>query len=67
MIKLRTLKGKIFYLNAELIEKIEELPDTLITLVNGKKLWVIENTEEVVEKVIAYKRAIHSSNGEVNS
>jgi flagellar protein FlbD len=67
MIKLKTLKGNIFYLNAELIEKIEELPDTLITLIGGKKLWVSESADKVVEKVISYKKAIHCSDWEVNS
>lgn len=67
MIKLRTLKGNTFYLNAELIEKIEEQPDTLISLIGGKKLWVSESADRVVDKVITYKRAIHCSDGEVNS
>ena len=37
MIKLH-LKGSEFYLNADLIERVEELPDTLITLIGGKSL-----------------------------
>lgn len=67
MIKLTTLKGEEFYLNAELIERIEEIPDTMITLVGGKKLWVGENAQGVVDKVITYKRSIHCSQMEVRS
>ncbi|WP_213818137.1 flagellar FlbD family protein [Garciella nitratireducens] len=65
MIELTTLKGKSFYLNAELIEQIEELPDTIITLVGGKKIRVQENAQIVVEKVITYKRKIYHFTREV--
>lgn len=60
MIKITRLKSKDheFILNAELIETIEETPDTVITLVNGKKLIVEESTDELVRKVMDYRRAI---------
>ncbi|ABV34375.1 MULTISPECIES: flagellar FlbD family protein [Pseudothermotoga] len=56
MIWLTHLRGKQFVLNAEMIESIEALPDTTITLFNGRKYIVLEKIEEVVEKVIEYKR-----------
>ncbi|HOB19092.1 MAG TPA: flagellar FlbD family protein [Candidatus Atribacteria bacterium] len=59
MITLTTIKGSSFYLNADLIEKLEELPDTVITLANGKTVRVRESAELVVQKIIEYKRAIH--------
>lgn len=60
MIKLNRLKTRDseFILNAELIETIEETPDTVITLTNGKKLIVEESAEEIVRKVMDYRRAI---------
>jgi len=58
MIKLTGLNKEEFILNAEVIEKIENMPDTLITLVNGKKYIVLESTEVVIEKVIKYKHRI---------
>jgi len=58
MIKLTGLNNKEFILNAEVIEKIEIMPETLITLTNGKKYIVIESTEEVIEEVIKYKNRI---------
>jgi flagellar protein FlbD len=61
MIKLTGLNKKEFILNAEVIEKIEVVPETLITLVNGKKYIVLESTEEVIEKVVKYKKKIFSS------
>ena len=52
----RSQKGE-FILNAEIIETIEETPDTVITLTNGKKIIVEEPMEEVVRQVVKYKRA----------
>jgi flagellar protein FlbD len=42
--------------NADLIEFVEMLPDTHITLVTGKKLLVRESAPEVVARVLAYRR-----------
>ena len=47
-----------FILNAEMIETIEETPDTVISLNNGKKLLVEEPMEDVVRRVMMYKRAL---------
>ena len=58
MIDLTAMNNKEFTLNADHIEKIEEVPETLITLTNGKKYIVLERVEEVVEKVIKYKNKI---------
>ncbi len=60
MIKLSKLKGSDneFVVNAELVETIEQTPDTVITLTNGKKILVEESMDEVVRKVMDYKRAI---------
>jgi len=44
-------------LNADLIEFIETLPDTHITLVTGKRLLVRETADEIVARVLAYRRA----------
>jgi flagellar protein FlbD len=62
MIKVTRLKAKDeFVLNAELIEMIEETPDTVVTLTNGKKLLVEESMEEIVRKVMQYRRAIFNN------
>ncbi len=60
MIWLKRLNGEKFVLNAELIQYIEETPDTVITLVNGEKVVVKESVEEVVEKAISYGRSIRN-------
>ena len=58
MIKLTRLNGMNYYLNADLIEQIESTPDTVVTLSINKTLLVKETPEEVIEKVIDYKRKI---------
>ena len=58
MIEVTRLKGKKMMINAELIETVEETPDTVITLTNGKKFVVSESSEEVTSLVIGYKRKI---------
>jgi len=62
MIRLLKLNGSDFVLNAELIETVEATPDTVITTTNGKKLVVKDSIEEVIEKVIEYKKKIQLIN-----
>ena len=61
MIKLTRLNEKVFVLNDDLIEVIDETPDTIIKLTNGHKIVVKETVDEVIEKIIKYKRKIHRS------
>ena len=55
----QTNKKGEFVLNAEIIETIEETPDTVITLTNGKKFIVEEAMDEIVRRVMKYRRALH--------
>ncbi|PKK91378.1 MAG: flagellar protein [Candidatus Wallbacteria bacterium HGW-Wallbacteria-1] len=61
MIKLTRLSGKTYYVNAEQIEFAEATPDTVITLLNGKKLVVSESIEDIVERVSDYHRQVGKS------
>lgn len=56
MIEVNPLNGNKFILNSNHIEKIEEIPETVITLINGKKYLVKESSKEIVGKVIEFKR-----------
>ena len=58
MIEVTGMNHKQFILNADHIEKIEEMPETIITLTNGKKYIVLESIEEVKSAVIKYKNKI---------
>lgn len=58
MITLTTLSNKVITLNDDHIEKIEEIPETIITLTNGKKYLVFETKDEVISKIVEYKKKI---------
>lgn len=60
MIELHNLSGTSFYLNCDLIYRMEVNYDTIITLTNMQKLIVQEKPDEVVEKIIAYRRKIQT-------
>jgi flagellar protein FlbD len=61
MIKVTRLNGKEFVVNADLIQYLEETPDTIITLVNHEKVVVREKVDEVIRRVVEYSRAIRLS------
>ena len=58
MIKVTRLNGKEFVLNAELIQFLEETPDTVVTLVNHEKVVIKESADEVIRRVAEYKKRI---------
>lgn len=58
MIEVTRLNDTKVIINAELIEKIEEAPDTIITLTSGSKIIVKESRQEVKNLVILYKKEI---------
>lgn len=49
----------IIIVNADQIEVVESTPDTVITLLTGHKYIVVDTVEEVVEKVVQYKKRIY--------
>ena len=51
MISLTRLTGEPIALNHELIEYVEETPDTVLTCVNGTKHLVRESLDDVIERV----------------
>ncbi len=58
MITLTRLSGSQFLLNADLIERVDSTPDTVITLVDGKKYVVAEPMGAVLDAVVAYRGEI---------
>ena len=60
MIKVTRLNGKEFVVNAELVQFLEETPDTVITLQNHEKVVVREPVDELIRRVIEYRRSIQS-------
>ncbi len=60
MIDITKIDGRGITINAELIETIEEIPETVITLTTGKKLIVKESRQKVKNLVKSYKQDIFS-------
>jgi len=60
MIEVTRLNGKEFYINSDLVLFIEKTPDTVITLLNERKIVVSEDVEQIVDKIVEFKRKVFS-------
>lgn len=58
MIAVKRLNGEEIMVNPHLIETIEATPDTVITLINGKRLVVQDLIEDVVDRIIEYRKIV---------
>jgi flagellar protein FlbD len=58
VILVHRLHGEALFLNADLIEAVEAAPDTIVTLVDGRRVLVRESAAEVVEAVTRFRAAV---------
>jgi flagellar protein FlbD len=58
MIQLTRLNNKQLMVNSDLIKFVEQSPDTLVTLITGEKIVVLEKASEVLALVIDFRRAV---------
>jgi len=58
MIRVSRLNNEIFLVNCDLIEFVEETPNTVISMASGRKVVVTETCEEIKQLIIEYKRQI---------
>jgi len=58
MIQLTRLNNKPLLVNSDLIKSVEQSPDTLVTLINGEKIVVLEKPPEVLARVIEFRRSL---------
>ena len=58
MILLTRLNQNVLVLNSDLIEHIEATPDTVVSLTNGQKFVVRETSDEIVRRVIQFRRQV---------
>jgi len=56
LIKVTDVGGNVKYINCELIEKIEIIPDTLLVLTNGHNFIVSDKPEDIIERIIDFKQ-----------
>lgn len=58
MIRLTRLNSHALTINSDLIKFIENAPDTVLTLTSGEKIVVRESTDDVLQRIIAFRRAV---------
>lgn len=61
MVRLTQINGEEIVINAELIETIEQAHDTILTLTTARKIRVKEGLDEIIEKIVEYRRRISGS------
>jgi flagellar protein FlbD len=67
MIKLTRLNNTKILLNPDLIEHVELNTDTVVTLTNGSSFVVREDSEQILERIIEFKRNLYSSPPTLNA
>ncbi len=60
MILLTRLNGQVININDDLIEVIETTPDTLLSMATGKKYIVRESVDEVLARIVDFRRRCFS-------
>ncbi len=58
MIQLTRLNNHPLVVNSDLIKFVEQAPDTVITLVNGDKIVVRESAQDVLQRVVQFRRSV---------
>lgn len=67
MIFVTRLNNKSLAINPDLIETLEETPDTVIMLTNGNKYVVADSIDEIIKKIIEYRKKCYPENkGDIN-
>lgn len=61
MISVTRLDGSELVINSDLIESLEHTPDTVISLLNGRKLVVREKVSEVIDRVVVFRQRVLGS------
>lgn len=60
MIQLTRLNKQPLVINSDLIKFIEYAPDTVITLTNDEKIVVLETGEQILERIVDFRRRVLS-------
>lgn len=58
MIQLTRLNNHPLTVNSDLIKFVEQSPDTVITLVTGEKIIVLEDVQGVLDRVVQFRRSV---------
>ncbi len=58
MILVHRLRGEPMFVNADLIESVVATPDTVLVLVDGRRIIIEESPEDVVERITAFRASL---------
>jgi flagellar protein FlbD len=58
MIQLTRLNNQLLVVNSDLIKFVEKSPDTVLTLVTGEKIVVRETTDDVLDRIVAFRQRV---------
>ena len=58
MIAITRLNHHPFVVNADLIKFVEQAPDTVITLLSGEKIVVLETADQIIDRVVEFRRRV---------
>ena len=65
MIEVERLNGTKYFINPHMIESMECLPDLTITMLSGKKVVVRNSPEDIINKIVDYRKKIGINTQEV--
>ena len=65
MISVTRLDGNIYWINPHMIESMEKTPDVTITFLSGKKVVVKDSPEELIQRIVDYRRRLGISAQEI--
>ncbi|MDD5790323.1 MAG: flagellar FlbD family protein [Spirochaetia bacterium] len=65
MISVTRLDGNIYWINPHMIESMEKTPDLTITFLSGKKVVVKDSPEELIQRIVSYRRRLEISSQEL--
>ena len=63
MLKLTRLNNQIVVVNPDHIYAAESLPDTTLKLVGGERILVLETLDELIDKVVEFRRHVNDARG----
>lgn len=58
MIQLTRLNNQPIMINSDLIKFVEKAPDTVLTLITGEKVIVLESADAVLAKIVGFRQSI---------
>ncbi|WP_443737130.1 flagellar FlbD family protein [Treponema sp.] len=65
MISVTRLDGNIYWINPHMIESMEKTPDLTLTFLSGKKVVVKDSPEELIQRIVDYRRRLGISAQEI--